>query len=216
MNLELAEIILRGAGGLFAFTTLAVVFYGIWRGTHRPSGRTSGRAAGWLRSALFYFLATAGFVGISIGFWKPLPLDLLPGVQMILLIAGSLFYFPGLALVLWGRLALGKMYFVSTSFGAQLYADHRLVTHGPFAMVRHPMYLGLVVAALGSLFLYHTWTTLAYAIFAPFVLMRARREELALAAEFGQEWEDYCRRVPAFVPRPWKMKPTSDGRSKHA
>jgi protein-S-isoprenylcysteine O-methyltransferase Ste14 len=71
------------------------------------------------------------------------------------------------------------------------------------------MYLGLVVAALGSLFLYHTWTTLAYAIFAPFVLLRARREELALAAEFEQEWNDYCRRVPAFVPRPWKMKPTS-------
>ena len=209
MNLELAEIILRGAGGLFAFTTLAVVFYGIWRGTRRPAGRTSGRAAGWLRSALFYFLATAGYVGISIGFWKPLPLDLVPGVHLILLIAGSLFYFPGLALVLWGRLALGKMYFVSTSFGAQLYADHRLVTHGPFAMVRHPMYLGLVVAALGSLFLYHTWTTLAYAIFAPFVLLRARREEIALAAEFRQEWNDYCRRVPAFIPRPWKMKPTS-------
>ena len=78
MDLELAEIILRRAGGLFAFTTLVVVFYGIWCGTRRPSGRTSGRAAGWLRSALFYFLATAGFVGISVGFWKPLLLNLLP------------------------------------------------------------------------------------------------------------------------------------------
>lgn len=207
--MDLAETLLRFLGGFLAYASLAIVLYGIWRGTHRPSGRTSGRAAGWLHSALFYFLATAGFVGISIGFWKPLPLELLPGVHLILLIAGSVFYFPGIAFVLWGRLALGRMYFVSTSFGAQLYADHRLVTRGPFAMVRHPMYLGLVVAALGSLFLYYTWITLAYAIFAPFVLLRARREELALAAEFGQEWNDYCRRVPAFVPRPWKMKPTS-------
>ena len=207
--MELAETLLRILGGFLAYATLAVIFYGIWRGTRRPSGRVSGKAAGWLRSAVFYFLATAFFLGISIYFWKPLPLNLPPGVHLILLIAGSVFYFPGLALVLWGRLALGKMYFVSTSFGAQLYADHRLVTRGPFAIVRHPMYIGLVVAALGSLFLYHTWTALAYAIFAPFVLLRARREELALAAEFGQEWIDYCRRVPAFVPRPRKMISTS-------
>jgi hypothetical protein len=105
MKLESGELVVRWVGGFLAYASLAIVLYGIWRGTHRPSGRTSGRAAGWLRSALFYFLATAGFVGISIGFWKPLPLDLLPGVHLILLTAGSVFYFPGLALVLWGRLA---------------------------------------------------------------------------------------------------------------
>jgi len=63
---------------------------------------------------------------------------------------------PGLAFVLWGRLALGRMYFVSTSFGAQLYADHQLVTHEPFAIVRHPMYSGLIAAGIGSLLLYQT------------------------------------------------------------
>jgi protein-S-isoprenylcysteine O-methyltransferase Ste14 len=212
MNLNLVETLVHWFGGFLAYASLAIVFYGIWRGTHRPSGRTSGRAAGWLRSALFYFLATAGFLVFSVYFWKPLPLNLPPGVRLALLIAGSLIYFPGIALVLLGRLALGKMYFVSTSFGAQLYADHKLVTIGPFAIVRHPMYLGLVTAALGSLLLYQTWTALAYAVFAPFVLRRAHREELALAAEFGQEWIDYCRRVPAFIPRPWKMKPTSEAK----
>jgi protein-S-isoprenylcysteine O-methyltransferase Ste14 len=206
MSLALSETLLRWFGGLLAYITLAVLFYGIWRGTRNPSGRTSGRAAVWLRSALFYFLATAGFVGISVGFWKPIPLDLLPGVRLILLITGSVLYFPGITFVLWGRLALGRMYFVSTSFGAQLYADHRLIIRGPFAIVRHPMYFGLVVAALGSLFLYHTWTTLAFAVFAPFVLRRAKREELVLAAEFGEQWREYCRTVPAFIPRLWKRK----------
>jgi protein-S-isoprenylcysteine O-methyltransferase Ste14 len=198
--MEFAETLLRWLGGVLAYTALAVVFYGIWRGTRRPAGRTSGRAAGWLHSALFYFLATAGFLGFSIVFWKPLPLDLSPGLQLVLLIIGSLVYFPGIAFLLWARLVLGKMYFVSTSFGAQLYADHKLITSGPFAIVRHPMYLGLVAAALGSLMLYQTWTTLAFALFAPFVLRRARREEAALAAEFGEQWQEYCRRVPAFIP----------------
>ena len=198
MSLELAEVILRRAGGLLAYAALAVVSYGIWRGTRRPSGRTSGRAAGWLRSALFYFLATTCFMVTSIYFWKPLTLDLSAGGRLACLAGGALIYFPGMALLLWARLALGKMYFVSTSFGAQLYADHQLVTRGPFAIVRHPMYLGLIAAALGSLLLYQTWTALAYAAFAPFVLLRARREEAALAAEFGEEWQAYCRRVPAF------------------
>ncbi len=201
MNPDELEPIVRWAGGVLAYTALAIVFYGIWRGARRPSGRTSGRAAGWLRSALFYFLATAGFLVISTYFWRPLPLDVPPGGRLICLAAGALIYFPGLAFLLWARLTLGKMYFVSTSFGAQLYADHRLVSRGPFAIVRHPMYLGLVTAALGSLLLYQTWTALAYAAFAPFVLLRARREELALSAEFGEQWQEYCRRVPALFPR---------------
>ena len=201
MSIENASGTLRALGGLLAYASLAVVFYGIWRGTRRPAGRTSGRAAGWLRSAVFYFLATAGFLGFSIYFWKPLPLDPSPGVCLALLVAGCILYFPGMVFLLWARLTLGKMYFVSTSFGAQLHADHKLVTTGPFAIVRHPMYLGLVAAALGSLLLYQTWTVLAYALFVPFVLRRARREEETLRAEFGEEWQAYCRRVPAFVPR---------------
>ncbi|MGB8251781.1 MAG: isoprenylcysteine carboxylmethyltransferase family protein [Anaerolineaceae bacterium] len=190
----------RLAGGILAYVTLAVVFYGIWRGTRRPAGRTSGNASGWLRSPIFYFIASVSFLYISIYFWRPVPLNLSADVHLSLLISGIILYFPSLALLLWARLVLGKMYFVSTSFGAQLYADHKLVTDGPFAFIRHPMYVGLVIAALGSLLLYHTWTTLAYALFAPFVLLRARREEMALKVEFGEEWQSYCRNVPALIP----------------
>ena len=41
----------------------------------------------------------------------------------------------------------------------------------------------------------------AHALFAPFILRHARHVEQALAAEFGEEWQAYCRRVPAFLPR---------------
>lgn len=200
MTLEMIETWLGLAGGLMAWTTLGVVLYGIWRGTRRPAGRLSGQAAGWLRSSLFYLLATTLFLAFSLVFWKPLPLTLSTAFRELALAAGALTYFPGLSFVLWGRLALGGMYFVSTSFGAQLYSNHQLVTRGPFAIVRHPMYLGLIVAAVGSLLLYHTWTTVAFAVFAPFVLFRTRREEQVLAAEFGEQWQAYCGRVPRFLP----------------
>jgi protein-S-isoprenylcysteine O-methyltransferase Ste14 len=206
MTLEIIETLLGWSGGLFAYTTLGVILYGIWRGTQRPIGRTVGPTAGWLRSATFYALTTAVFLAVSVIFWKPLPMVLHPGVHTLILVAGTLLYFPGLALALWGRQTLGKMYFVSTGFGAQLYADHQLVTHGPFAMVRHPMYLGLITAALGSLLIYQTWTTVLFALFAPFLLRRARREEQALSAEFGEQWREYCKRVPAYFPRWVKRK----------
>jgi protein-S-isoprenylcysteine O-methyltransferase Ste14 len=201
MNLEMIETLFRWFGGLVAWGALGVILYGIWRGTRRPAGRISGRAAGWLRSPLFYLLATALFLALSVAFWKPLPLTLAPEIHSLALVTGVLLYFPGLAFLLWGRLTLGRMYFVSTAFGAQLFANHQLVTRGPFAIVRHPMYLGLIASAVGSLMLYQTWTTAAFAIFAPFVLFRTRLEEQALAAEFGEEWQAYCRRVPAFFPR---------------
>jgi protein-S-isoprenylcysteine O-methyltransferase Ste14 len=202
MNLPLVESLIRWAGGLLAFAALGILMFSIWRGTRRPAGRAVGPAAGWLRCALFYPLALAAFLGCSALGWRSLPLELSTGWRTLALIVGTLVYFPGLALLLWGRLALGKMYFVSTSFGAQLYADHQLVRHGPYALVRHPMYVGLITAALGGLLIYQTWTTAAFAVCAPFVLLRARREEQALAAEFGEQWQAYCRRVPAFFPHP--------------
>ena len=39
--MEFAGNLLRFLGGLLAYASLAVVFYGIWRGTRRPAGRTS-------------------------------------------------------------------------------------------------------------------------------------------------------------------------------
>lgn len=206
MNLEKLETLLRWFGGMEAWMTLGVILHGIWRGTRRPAGRISGRRAGWLSSPAYYLLTTALFLTLSAIFWKPLPMTLTSEFRLLALIVGVLFYFPGLAFLLWGRLTLAKMYFVSTAFGAQLFAKHQLVTRGPFALVRHPMYLGLIASSVGSLFLYQTWTTVAFAIFAPFILFRSHREEQALAAEFGEEWLAYSRCVPPFFPRFTKRK----------
>jgi len=175
MFLGIIGTVLCWIGGLLAFTTLGGILFGIWRGIHRQAGRTSGPAASWLRSAAFYLIATALFIAVSVLLWKPLPIPLSPRMRGLALVAGALIYFPGLAFVLWGRLALGSMCFVSTSLGAQLYADHQLVTRGPFAIVRHPVYLGLIAAAVGSLLLYQTWTTVAFSVFAPSLILRARR-----------------------------------------
>jgi protein-S-isoprenylcysteine O-methyltransferase Ste14 len=201
VSLEFVESLVRTLGGLLAYATFGILLYGVWRGTQRPVGRTTGPAAGLLRSPWFYLVTSAIFFGLSFLGWNPLPLAVTPSARAWLLAFGSLLYFSGMLFVLWGRLALGKNYFVSTGFGAQLLAGQQLVTRGPYAVMRHPMYAGLALAALGSLLLYTTWTSLFFALFAPLTCIRARREEAALAAEFGEAWQEYCRRVPAFFPR---------------
>ncbi|MGQ9674465.1 MAG: methyltransferase family protein [Chloroflexota bacterium] len=70
------------------------------------------------------------------------------------------------------------------------------ITIGPFAIVRHPMYLGSMPAALGALLMYRTWAAPVMAVSMPGVLLPARREEQVLAAQFGQQWRDDAQRVP--------------------
>jgi len=201
MTLELVDRIVRVAGGLLAYTTLAVLFYGIWRGIKRQEGRTTGHTGVWLRSPWFYLITSALFFGVCYFGWETLPLTVSQSTRLWMLALGSLLYFPGMSLVLWARFTLGDNYFPSTGLGVQLFAGHQLVTNGPFAILRHPMYAGLILAAPGSLLIYMTWTTLFLACFAPLITIRAYREEIALAAEFGVQWQAYCRRVPKWIPR---------------
>jgi protein-S-isoprenylcysteine O-methyltransferase Ste14 len=204
MDLNTVEQWVRWAGGAAVLAPLIAVFWGMWRGLRRPHGR----ATGWGRSVLrapYYLAVTLLYFGFCFLVWKPLPLALSEPARLAALALGALLYFPGLAFLLWARLALGEMYNVSSGFGVQLYADQRLVTRGPFAIVRHPMYLGLIVTALGGLLIFRTWTAAFLAVNSLFLVIRARREEQALAAEFGDEWAAYCRRVPAWRPR---LRPT--------
>jgi TRAP-type mannitol/chloroaromatic compound transport system permease small subunit len=134
MNLEWIETIIRWMGGLLAYITLGMLLFGIWRGTQRQAGRTTGRSAVWLRSAWFYLVSSILFFGICYLAWIPLTRVVSSHARLWMLILGSLLYFPGMSLMLWARLTLGKDYFVSTGFGAQLFAEHRLVTGGPTAL----------------------------------------------------------------------------------
>lgn len=199
MNISLEHVI-QQLGGALAYAMLAIALYGIWRGTQRQPGRTTGSMGPHLRSLWFYLVSSVLFFTIAWFGWIQLPIKPSPLVRAWMLSVGSVLYFPGMLFTLWGRLALGKNYFVSTGFGAQLFEDHQLITSGPYAVVRHPMYTGLIVAAIGALLIYFTWTTLYFALFAPLTMVRARREEQALEAEFGEQWQAYRKRVPGFIP----------------
>ena len=84
---------------------------------------------------------------------------------------------------------------------AKLQADHELVRHGPYAMVRHPMYFGALVLSVGAVLVYPMWVILLLAVSMMFSLtMRARREEEVLAARFGTAWDEYKRQTKFIIP----------------
>lgn len=155
----------------------------------------------WAQIAVGFGVSTLGiYVGYSM--WKPLPLTVSPNLSLLLRIVGVALTCGGVALWFWARWMLGAMMGVSTGSAAQLQVDHRLIQHGPYAFVRHPMYLGYWLALAGLLATYRTWTPLVFLILMMISLSRrARREEQALLVAFGDEWHTYAARVPMFVPR---------------
>jgi protein-S-isoprenylcysteine O-methyltransferase Ste14 len=88
------------------------------------------------------------------------------------------------------------------SLVARTRADHALVTTGPFARMRHPIYtaLALVVIALAVALGHLPRLALALPVYALGTWLRIRIEERLLHAMFGATYEAYAARVKRFVP----------------
>nr|WP_294543510.1 isoprenylcysteine carboxylmethyltransferase family protein [uncultured Rhodopila sp.] len=76
-----------------------------------------------------------------------------------------------------------------------------LVTSGPFALSRNPIYLGNTLVLTGAALLFGSlWLLLAVAAAVPAVSVLAiRREEAHLAAQFGDAWTAYAERTPRWI-----------------
>jgi protein-S-isoprenylcysteine O-methyltransferase Ste14 len=88
------------------------------------------------------------------------------------------------------------------SYTARLVEDHKLVTEGPYRLVRHPIYTAMFGKLLATNFAFGHWIGLPIAggIFVIGTIIRIRTEERLLREAFGAEFESYARRVPSFVP----------------
>lgn len=111
-------------------------------------------------------------------------------------LAGTLVIAAGAALVV-----SALVYFRSWRFRAALDQSHELATGGPFRLVRHPIYMGLNLLALGTAL----WvpTTIVWAAFLLMVMgsdLRARAEETLLSQAFGTSYREYCARTRRFIP----------------
>jgi len=88
------------------------------------------------------------------------------------------------------------------SLAARVVEGHKLVTNGPYSVVRNPIYTGMLGMLLATGLAVSHWVGLVIAIivFAIGTMIRVRSEEKLLREMFGQHFEEYARRVPAVIP----------------
>jgi protein-S-isoprenylcysteine O-methyltransferase Ste14 len=98
--------------------------------------------------------------------------------------------------------ALGKQW----ALMARVIKGHELIRQGPYAVVRNPIYLAMLLMLVAIGMDVSRWPALVVAtvIFIIGTVIRIRTEENLLRANFGSTFEDYARAVPAFLPLKWR------------
>jgi protein-S-isoprenylcysteine O-methyltransferase Ste14 len=163
--------------GTLAFFALSIVMYLV---RYIPQRRAPG----------FYprFAAVVGTFS-SLGFLLLPPQEL----SSTLYLASLLLLIAGIVFAICALLVLGR----SISL---LPEARRLVTRGPYALVRHPLYLGEMVAVAGvALQHFSAWALLLLGLVCAFQILRMKYEEFVLLQSFP-EYGDYMARTARLVP----------------
>ena len=119
----------------------------------------------------------------------------------VMLAFGILCLAPGLWLFYRSHADLGTYW----SITLEMREKHELITQGIYRDVRHPMYLAILLYALGQALLIPNWLAgpshlLAFALL---VALRVGPEERMMLEEFGEEYRAYAMRTKRLVPGVW-------------
>jgi protein-S-isoprenylcysteine O-methyltransferase Ste14 len=107
----------------------------------------------------------------------------------------------GLALRVWAIVVLGRSFRTTI----ETHRDQQVVTRGPYKLVRHPSYDGLLLICAGYGIAVQNWLSLLVAVAVPLValLYRIHLEEPVLAASLGSEYRAYQQRTKKLIPWVW-------------
>ena len=120
--------------------------------------------------------------------------------RLLALILGVCIEVLGLGLTVWARVYLGQYW--SGTIGIKV--GHKLIFGGPYALVRHPIYTGIVLAFLGAALAADRMIgLLALALFIFAYVRKILIEEKWLVRQFKEEYTGYQRNTRAFIPFIW-------------
>lgn len=106
----------------------------------------------------------------------------------------------GAAFAVWARLTIGTNW----SGNVTLKENHELVVSGPYRLVRHPIYTGLISMGIGTALIYAEPTGfLAVAAGIVVFALRIPQEEKLMVETFPDQYPEYRRRVKAVIPFLW-------------
>ncbi|MBV9289524.1 MAG: isoprenylcysteine carboxylmethyltransferase family protein [Hyphomicrobiales bacterium] len=103
----------------------------------------------------------------------------------------------GAAFAIWARALIAGNW----SSSVTLKRDHELIVEGPYRIVRHPIYTGILLGLLGTAFAVGEWRALLGVMIAAGAYWRKLKiEEGVMRRQFGKVYAEYAARVPALVP----------------
>ena len=161
------------------------------------SGRTEKHAMSWQARAYSIPIFAGGIL------FTPWMAQVVGEKQVLHFGSGGTYVLAGLTLggisfTWWARIHLGRFW----SNAITRKEGHRVIDTGPYGLVRHPIYTGLIGAILATGIAVGTVTAILGAVLISLgMALKARIEESFLTEELGAEaYEPYCRRVPMLVP----------------
>jgi len=109
---------------------------------------------------------------------------------------GTIVFAGGLALAVWARVHLGR------NWGMPMTEkdEPELVTSGPYRLVRHPIYTGILLGMLGTALATNLYWLVAFAVSAPYFVYSARVEEGIMASSFPCAYPPYKAKTKMLIP----------------
>jgi protein-S-isoprenylcysteine O-methyltransferase len=121
---------------------------------------------------------------------------ILPDTAFFVL-TGLLVTCAGLGFAVQARVHLGKFW----SGRPSIRIDHKIIRTGPYRVVRHPIYTGLLLGMTGTaIALGYFWAICTIFLLLVVFIMKIRLEEKFLEEEFGEEYVSYKHEVKALIP----------------
>lgn len=197
MNFEIAPEMVPHLSVGIAFGAIWFLWVLSWLGAALWASRAAKRPA--LREETVYRVLTiVGAVlmfvqfprsGRPLLFWLPPPW--FDWLMLVVVVAG-------LAFTWWARIHLGTLW----SARVTRKDDHRIVDTGPYGLVRHPIYTGILGALYATVLAFPgPFNFIGVLVMTVAFVIKARLEERFLMQELGAEaYEGYRRRVPMLVP----------------
>ncbi|HEY6464573.1 MAG TPA: isoprenylcysteine carboxylmethyltransferase family protein [Candidatus Acidoferrales bacterium] len=191
---SLEEIALLGLALLWLL--FAVIFF-LGRHGAAPKAATTARSNASRVGFVTQMLAYAIVYTFERAYFTPI-ISLSKRAEAIVLFAATAIGVTSILFCYTAMRTLGKQW----SLIARIVSGHELIQQGPFSIVRNPIYLAMFGLLLQAGIVVSVWQAIVPAIvlFLIGTWIRIREEEKILRQQFGSQFDDYARRVPAFIP----------------
>lgn len=187
---------LRSLTGYVGFIAYGYVILRMLLVSGKPQQYKSGRASLLLRP-LYLIVITVLFTCMGIIFWRPLPWSFGSVWQWL----GIVLFYGSLFMYFFAMYSLRGSFNVSSGFAVSLPQGHQLITRGAFAVVRHPMYVSVIIFSWGGLLLFQNWTMLLMSVLMFGLIRRAHIEDKLLEQVYGEQWREYAANTSSWWPR---------------